>query len=93
MKLLFCPQCQDIVKMTYEWRACKCEACRGRYLADGLWAEVEGAPAMVMGISNDSLACAVMDYVDSDFTTNPRVEAFMVPLAKSSHVIYREEVS
>jgi len=32
MKLLYCPQCQDVFKLAHKERACACGAVTGRYL-------------------------------------------------------------
>lgn len=54
MKLILC---QDVFKLDYQERRCKCGRCKGRYLANGLNAEyTEGIP---LGFNNTSLAIAI----------------------------------
>jgi len=53
MKLILCRNCGDVFKLDYKVRACKCGACKGQYLPDGLHAEyTDGIP---LGFANDSL--------------------------------------
>lgn len=58
MKLLFCRECCDVVKLQLDSRSCKCGRSRGYYLSDGWHAEVKG-PAEVIGIANKTLVAAV----------------------------------
>ena len=52
MKLVFCPDCRDVLRLILEkWRLCKCGRSGGQYHADGLSATVGGA-ALVFGIPN-----------------------------------------
>lgn len=48
MKLLFCPDCFDVVKLDYNLRRCKCGNCAGKYEADGLHAVVNGGGMSLM---------------------------------------------
>lgn len=57
MKLIFCTECHDIVKLTLETRSCKCGLCSGKYLNDVV-AEYSG-PAVPLGIDNSSFAEAL----------------------------------
>jgi len=51
MKLLFCPECKDIVKLVLdEYRQCWCQESLGVYI-DDLTIRVEG-PAIVLGVNN-----------------------------------------
>ena len=51
MKLIFCPECRDIVKLRMEPRNCLCGKSGGRYNADGDSATIWGA-SRVLAISN-----------------------------------------
>jgi hypothetical protein len=42
LKLLFCPDCSDVFKLSFEVRSCTCGRVRGHYLADGHHAVVNG---------------------------------------------------
>ena len=55
MKLLFCPICWDVKKLTrMEVRKCKCGKARGQYLPNGddVWVS---PGALVLGLSNPDL--------------------------------------
>lgn len=54
MKLLLCEECHDVVALRSEVRHCACGASWGRYLEDGLHAEIGGA-ALVIGVDNFAL--------------------------------------
>lgn len=51
MKLLYCPKCGDVRKLTFAETVCDCGESSGRYLADGVRAVVTGR-ALVIGIDN-----------------------------------------
>jgi hypothetical protein len=42
MKLLYCDSCQDVFKLDYDVRECKCGKVRGRYNEDGYTAVTNG---------------------------------------------------
>ena len=58
MKLLFCKECQDLFKLSRDQKACDCGESSGRYLEDGLHAEVSG-PCLLLGMDNNSLLRAL----------------------------------
>lgn len=60
MKLIFCKECQDVIKLDLKERTCKCKKSGGRYL-DDINAEFWGE-SIPMGIDNKSLKYAVNDY-------------------------------
>lgn len=52
MKLLYCDNCQDIVRVGLSrWRTCFCGRVGGQYNEDGVTATI-GGPARVFGIAN-----------------------------------------
>lgn len=57
MKLLFCPHCQDVLKLRFEQRSCECGKSWGRY-EDEEHARIGGA-AVPLGIGNRSLVDAL----------------------------------
>jgi hypothetical protein len=61
MKLLLCEECNDVIKLDYKVRYCKCRKTGGRYLQDGLKAEYWGEHAIPLGFANSSLVEAVND--------------------------------
>jgi hypothetical protein len=54
LKLLFCPDCSDVFKLSLEMRSCTCGKVRGQYLADGHHAVVNGE-GYSLAIDNNSL--------------------------------------
>jgi hypothetical protein len=57
MKLIFCWDCNDIVKLKSVLRYCECGESSGKYV-DELKAEIFG-PCLPLGIANSSFAEAV----------------------------------
>lgn len=75
MKLIFCPECRDIVKLvTDKWRTCDCGKSGGRYLDDDLEAVYEGR-AVPLGIDGPSFASAIKN---SDAVLSENFEAFVI---------------
>ena len=58
MKLIFCPECQDVVKLQRVYRTCSCGSSGGMYRSDGLNAIISGK-TIPIGIANKSLAEAI----------------------------------
>lgn len=79
MKLLYCPLCQDIMKIGGygQWRHCQCGASCGRYLADGLHAEY-GGMAVPLGIGNLSFQEALKGRPDGP-GEGELFDAFVIP--------------
>lgn len=75
MKLLFCKVCQDLIKLDYEIRTCKCGNGGGKYI-NSTDAEYFGSHAVPMGIANGSLRKALTG--DNTGTRGERVEAFII---------------
>ncbi len=100
MKLLFCPQCQDVRKLRkLIVTRCQCGAVAGFYKGDGLHAVVS-TEAMVVGLDNRSLARAYMQtsgflrdvgIVPVDDEGDLRLEAWAISL-DSPRIERREEV-
>lgn len=42
MKLLFCPECYSVFNLAFKEKFCTCRASSGKYMQDGLNAEVYG---------------------------------------------------
>lgn len=57
MKLIFCKQCQDIVRLTNRIRYCKCKNVYGRYVNDSV--AIISKNAVPIGILNNSLKAAL----------------------------------
>jgi len=61
MKLLFCPYCNDVFKLTKNLKPCQCGKNYGRYI-DNINAEVSG-DCVVLGFDNKSLVQALRIYI------------------------------
>lgn len=57
MKLIFCPACQDVIRLTKSIRTCECKLSGGRYL-DSAYAEYWGG-AIPFNIDNSSFIKAI----------------------------------
>ena len=73
MKLLYCPECGDLISLKTATRSCECGACRGRYLDNLKAIYTNGIP---MGMSNTSLGFARIFYdsIGPEF----KMEAFTI---------------
>lgn len=61
MKLVTCRECHDVVRLyPSQWRKCFCGAVEGRYLEDGVRAEIRGESAIALGIDNKDYAKMVV---------------------------------
>lgn len=63
MKLVICLKCHDVFKLsTKRLRRCACKHSSGKYLSDGLKAEVTASPdTVVLGFINRELGRAILD--------------------------------
>jgi hypothetical protein len=76
MKLLFCPDCDDVVRLRGRtFRQCACGAARGRYVDDET-VEVEGVRVEVLGIDGHGIRAA-LSLVDTHDRRGPDVLAWM----------------
>lgn len=76
MKLIYCKECHDVVKLGYVPRKCWCGSSSGQYQRDGLHAVIKG-PCVPLGISNESLKEAIRWRSDSGRGTE--FTAFVIP--------------
>ncbi len=58
MKLIFCTECHDVVKLQRVYRTCSCGKSGGMYRPDGLTAIVSGN-SIPIGIANKSFTDAI----------------------------------
>ena len=89
MKLVACKECQDVFKLDYEKRRCKCGKTWGKYKEDGLNAVYGGWPAVPLGFANESLREAVLAQPTEGL--GRRFEAFVIPKFCSTMVYVSEE--
>jgi len=69
MKLIFCPHCQDVVKLRIEnFRYCWCGKSCGQYAKDGLHAIIYGS-AIPVGFANLSFHKAIKQQENYDSIT------------------------
>jgi len=76
MKLILCPKCDDIFKLSRTLKSCECGAARGRYLEDGLYAEINMV-AIPIGLANRTLAREVVAYQRGNRTMDCSVDAWV----------------
>lgn len=81
MKLLYCKNCQDVIKLDYTHRVCACGRASGKYLPDGLNAVISGDDAILLGFANSSLVHALANH---EANPGPQklgwtFEAFIIP--------------
>jgi len=78
MKLLFCNQCHDIVKMRFEERFCFCGKVKGRYLEDGHRAEYSGEGAVPLGMDNHEFTQTLKQWPNWKHSRGLRFDAFFI---------------
>lgn len=61
MKLMYCPQCGDLVLMRLEPRSCSCGAAQGRYLEDRATVE-QTRGSVSIALHNGDLHTALAAY-------------------------------
>jgi hypothetical protein len=77
LKLIYCPHCNDIVKLRGEaWRACYCGKSRGVYAEDDWHATISGA-AIPVGVANFSFYEALRCQPEAG--QGERFTAFVIP--------------
>ena len=76
MKLIFCPHCQDLIKMRIRKRFCACRKAWGQYEKDGLYAKI-GGEAIAIGIYNGAFTNAVA--TRPPFGIGPEFHGFVFP--------------
>lgn len=88
MKLIYCPICLDIVKLRYDKRTCGCGASWGRYLEDGLRAEI-GGQAVPLAFDNTGFYDALKRRPESGY--GPYFNAWVIA-RDDPHVRYETPV-
>jgi hypothetical protein len=76
MKLFFCPDCGDVIRMLQHTRQCFCRESWGRYMPDGEHAEI-GGKAVPLGFVNSSLSQALTNRPEAG--QGERFTAFVIP--------------
>ena len=75
MKLIYCPECDDVVKLGSRVRFCQCKASRGYYLSGGN--AVYFGEAVPLGFANSTLIAALKNQPEKGL--GERFRAFVVP--------------
>lgn len=82
MKLVFCPECEDVKKLEIDTPTfCHCGRSWGRYLTDGLHAEY-GGDAILLALGNTSLIKAVAKELAGQRRIDGlgfKIEAWVIP--------------
>lgn len=60
MKLLYCRWCDDVFKLGFKLKTCECGKVKGKYMPDGIHAEVT-SNAISVAIGNGALTKAIVD--------------------------------
>ena len=78
MKLLFCTDCADVIKLDYVIRTCKCGKCSGKYLPDGDNVEISER-SMLIGLTNSSLQYMVGKCWNEKNKYNLKLDGYIFP--------------
>ena len=82
MKLIFCPECHDIFKLsTKEVRECDCGKCKGKYVDNLNAVYNDGIP---LGILNNKLGMAIANQPTAGYGQN--FDAFVIAKNVSSMI-------
>lgn len=76
MKLIYCPLCQDVVKLRRAKTECECTGSWGYYKPDGLNAVIGGA-SIPLGFNNATLWVALNKQPENGM--GERYDAFVIP--------------
>ena len=76
MKLIFCSTCHDVFKLSRTLKSCECGKAKGRYLEDGLYAEINKG-AVPIGMANSTVAKGVVAYLGGNKTMDCHVDAWV----------------
>jgi hypothetical protein len=73
MKLIFCPDCQDVFKLTKKVKSCECGKCKGKYINNIDAIYNDGIP---LGFNNTTLGMAIASQPVAGW--GKRFEAFVI---------------
>lgn len=77
MKLVYCLECNDMVRLTKDERTCECGRSGGQYEPDGLNATFFGENSVPVGFTNSSFRAAIRNRPHSGMGYN--FTAFVMP--------------
>ncbi len=75
MKMLYCPDCNDIFNLSRNTKSCTCNKVGGRYL-DDVTAEYWGHKAVPLGFTNSSFKEALIKRPNDGFGS--KYESFII---------------
>ena len=81
MKLLYCRNCHDIVRLSHRLKSCECGLCKGMY-SDERHAQYTGEFAIPVGIANESFTDAIANQPktsNEDGHSDVTFDAFVIP--------------
>ena len=78
MKLIYCPNCKDLVRLFFDHRTCKCGLSGGMYKKDGRHAIIDGQ-AIPIGIDNYKFQQAIDNQEEEDCGYGTLFPAFVIP--------------
>jgi hypothetical protein len=83
VKLLYCPHCNDVVRLFPERRTCKCGKSWGQYLDDGS-TTVQTWPSLSLGIANPDFHAAEQAFAAAPETFSPllAIRCWINPLSE-----------
>ena len=93
MKLIFCPKCQDVIKLISKMRFCDCKQSSGIVEKDGLNAKIFGE-SVPLGFQNTSFLTALNSRGDSRWGNT--FTAFVIPYncpTINSGILSNQEIS
>lgn len=76
MKLIYCKNCQDVVRLIEKERFCECGKCSGKY-TDELNAWYKGEEVIPLGFANSSFVIALSNQPKDGW--GEMFEAFVIP--------------
>jgi len=77
MKLLFCKNCHDIIRLTEKVKHCECGKVSGQYYSDRITAWYDGEDAVPLGIANSTFVKALQNQPNKG--TGFEFTAFVIP--------------
>ena len=77
MKLIFCNECHDVIRLYKTTRSCLCGESGGHYKEDGLYAVIHGN-CQPLGFANDSFRRAREEQLE--FGAGTEFTSFVIPV-------------
>lgn len=92
MRLVYCIKCEDVFKLEYEARSCKCGACAGANIEDTSNPAIFGEQAVIVGFDSISWPNAIKKHLLSDPSIDINTQAFILSIKnRDSAAISKEK--